>query len=142
MLESDVSRAYDPGVAIGLRELVQDARAGATELAPADAGAAIDQGALVLDVREPGEFAQRHIAGAVNLPRGLLEIKAAADSPVADPQLTDRRDARILVYCTKSPSARSLFAAQTLARLGYSNVAVVGGGLDAWAAADLPTETG
>jgi rhodanese-related sulfurtransferase len=138
-LETDLFAAYHPAVAVGLKELVAEARAGATQLAPGDAQAAIDQGALVLDVREPGEFAQGHIAGAFNLPRGLLEIKAAADSPSAVPQLTERRDARILVYCTKSPGARSLLAAQTLGRLGYSNVVVLDGGLNAWVDADLPT---
>jgi rhodanese-related sulfurtransferase len=126
----------------GLRELVAEARAASSEIAPHQAKADADAGALVLDVREPGEFAKGRIAGAVNVPRGLLEIKAAADSPVADPRLAEQRDARILVYCTKSPSARSLLAAQTLTQLGYSNVAVVGGGLDAWTEADLPTETG
>jgi rhodanese-related sulfurtransferase len=141
MLELDLSRAYDPGRGgwpEGAR--AREARAGATELVPAEAREEIDQGALVLDVREPSEFAEGHIAGAVNVPRGLLEIKAASDSPVADPQLTERQDARILVYCTKSPGARSLLAAQTLRRLGYSNVAVLDGGLNAWAEADLPTE--
>jgi rhodanese-related sulfurtransferase len=123
-----------------LRELVAEARSAASEIAPAEAKADADAGALVLDVCEPGEFAHGLIAGAVNVPRGLLEIKAAADSPAADRELTDRRDTRIVVYCTKSPSARSLFAAQTLTQLGYSNVGVVEGGLDAWAAADLPTE--
>jgi rhodanese-related sulfurtransferase len=126
----------------GLRELVAEARAASSEIAPHQAKADTDAGALVLDVREPGEFAKGRIAGAVNVPRGLLEIKAAADSPVADPRLAEQRDARILVYCTKSPSARSLLAAQTLTQLGYSNVAVVEGGLDAWTEADLPTETG
>jgi rhodanese-related sulfurtransferase/adenylate kinase family enzyme len=125
----------------GLKDLVQEARAEATELAPEDARPEIDAGALVVDVREPGEFAAGHIAGAVNVPRGMLELKAAADSPVADPELTERRDARVLLYCTKSPSARSLLSAQTLERLGYENVAVLAGGLNAWAEAGLPTES-
>jgi rhodanese-related sulfurtransferase len=125
----------------GLKDLVQEARGGATEMSPQDARREIDAGALVIDVREPGEFAQGHVAGALNVPRGLLELKAAADSPVADPQLTERQDTRLVLYCTKSPSARSLLAAQTLTRLGYAKAAVLEGGLNAWSEAGLPTET-
>ena len=120
----------------GLKDLIGEARRTARETRPQE----VDEGALVLDVREPGEFAKGHIARARNVPRGMLELRAAADSPVADPELTERRDDPIFVYCTKSPSARSLFAAQTLAALGYENVSVIEGGLNAWAEAGLPTE--
>jgi len=120
----------------GLKDLIGEARRTARETRPQE----VDEGALVLDVREPGEFAKGHIAGAQNVPRGMLELRAAPDSPVADPELTERRDDPIFVYCTKSPSARSLFAAQTLAALGYENVSVIEGGLNAWAEAGLPTE--
>jgi rhodanese-related sulfurtransferase len=120
---------------------VREAKATVAELPPDAARAEVDGGALVLDVREPGEFAENHIAGAVNVPRGLLELRAAADSPGADAELTAHRDARIVVYCTKSPSARSLLAAQTLGRLGYDHVSVLDGGLNAWAEANLPTES-
>jgi rhodanese-related sulfurtransferase len=127
-------------MSVGLQDLVREAKATVTELPPDAARAEVDGGALVLDVREPGEFAENHIAGAVNVPRGLLELRAAADSPAADAKLTAHRDARIVVYCTKSPSARSLLAAQTLGRLGYDHVSVLDGGLNAWAEANLPTE--
>jgi len=45
------------------------------------------------------------------------------------------------VYCTKGPGARSLLAAQTLTNMGYENVEVLGGGLNAWAEAGLPVES-
>ena len=80
--------------------------------------------------------------GAVNIPRGMLELRAAADSPGADASLTEHADSEILVYCTKSPSARSLLAAQTLTRLGYEKASVLDGGLNGWADARLPTEEG
>jgi rhodanese-related sulfurtransferase len=125
---------------VGLRDLVQEASAGTTQVSPGDARRDVEAGALVLDVREPGEFARGRVQGAVNVPRGMLELKAASDSPVADPQLTERQAGRVLVYCTKGPSARSLLAAQTLMRLGYEDVAVLDGGLNAWSEAGLPTE--
>jgi rhodanese-related sulfurtransferase len=127
---------------LGLKDLVQQARRSATEISPEDAHQAIDEGALVLDIRELGEFRERHVAGAKNVPRGMLELRAAADSPVSDPELAGHRDGHVFVYCTKSPSARSLFAAQTLATLGYPKVSVLEGGLNAWVEAGLPTEEG
>ncbi|MDP9284653.1 MAG: rhodanese-like domain-containing protein [Actinomycetota bacterium] len=129
-------------MALGLKDLVQQARQAANEISPEVAHKAIDQGALVLDVRESGEFRERHVARAKSVPRGLLELKAATDSPVSDPELTGHREERVVVYCTKSPSARSLFAAQTLAMLGYTNVSVLEGGLNAWGEAGLPMEEG
>jgi rhodanese-related sulfurtransferase len=129
-------------VAKGLKDLVGAARQTASELPANDAKLLIDQGALVLDVREPREFGKGRIAGARNVPRGMLELRAAADSPVADAELTGRLDQHLFVYCTKSPSARSLLAAQTLAALGYENVKVIEGGLNAWAEAGFPTEEG
>ena len=127
---------------MGLKELIGEARRTTSETSPQDARGPIDEGALVLDVREPAEFRKGRIAGARNVPRGMLELRAAADSPVADPDLGDRRDKNIFVYCTKSPSARSLLAAQTLAALGYEKVSVIEGGLNAWADAGFPTEEG
>jgi rhodanese-related sulfurtransferase len=125
---------------VGLKELIGEARRTAHELAAEDAHRLVEQGALVLDVREPGEFGKGRITGSKNLPRGMLELRAADDSPVADPELTTRRGDHILVYCTKSPSARSLLAAQTLAALDYEQVSVIEGGLNAWADAGFPTE--
>jgi len=125
---------------VGLKEMIGEARRTASETPPDQARPVVDAGALVLDVREPREFAKSRIAGARNVPRGMLELRAAEDSPVADTELTGRRGDDIFVYCTKSPSARSLFAAQTLAALGYEKVSVIEGGLNAWADAGLPTE--
>ena len=132
----------DCAVAKGLKDLVGEAPQTASELPPNDAKPLIDEGALVLDVREPREFGKGRIAGATNVPRGMLELRAAADSPVADAELTSRLDQHLFVYCTKSPSARSLLAAQTLAALGYANVKMIEGGLNAWAEAGFPTEEG
>ncbi len=81
------------------------------------------------------------VPGAVNIPRGLLELKAAADSPAADETPTARPEARIILHCAKAPSARSVLAAETLGRLGYLNVAVLEGGLNAWVEAGHPAES-
>ena len=125
-----------------LMNMIAAARSAATEVPPAEAAGALNLGEvhLVIDVREPGEFHEEHIPDAVNIPRGLLELRADANSPVADPTLNEGRSDRILVYCTKGPGARSLLAAQTLASMGYEHVEVLAGGLIAWNEAGLPVE--
>lgn len=70
----------------------------------------------------------------------MIELRADPASPVASPELVTDTSARILLYCTKNPSARSLLAAQTLQSMGYDNVEVLGGGLVAWTEAGLPVE--
>jgi rhodanese-related sulfurtransferase len=125
-----------------LMSMIAAARSAATEVPPAQAAGALHRGEvrLVIDVREPGEFADEHIPDAVNIPRGLLELRADPASPAADSALTDAQATHILVYCTKGPGARSLLAAQTLTSMGYEHVEVLGGGLVAWNEAGLPVE--
>jgi rhodanese-related sulfurtransferase len=125
-----------------LAEMIATARSQASEISPAQAAEADNQAKLhlIVDVREPREYREGHVPRAVNIPRGLLELRADPASPVADPALTADRSARILVYCTKGPGARSLLSAQTLSSMGYENVEVLGGGLMAWAEAGLPVE--
>lgn len=126
-----------------LREMVAGARSQAREISPAQAAQADNDAelALVIDVREPGEYGEGHLPRAINIPRGVLELRADPASPSADPALSGDRAARILVYCTRGPGARSLLAAQTLRGMGYEQVEVLEGGLMAWAEAGLPLET-
>jgi len=125
-----------------LASMIAAARSVANEVPPDAAREALDSGAVkfVVDVREPEEFREGHVPDAVNIPRGLLEIRADPASPSADASLSAERSARVLVYCTKGPGARSLFAARTLMDMGYENVDVLAGGMNAWAEAGLPVE--
>jgi rhodanese-related sulfurtransferase len=127
---------------VGLKQMIQEARASVEEVSVHDAHEALAGGAvhMLIDVREPWEWDKGHLPNAVSLPRGLLELRADPDSPVTNPDLSGDKDARVIVYCTKAPSARSMLAAQTLARMGYSNVAALRGGLDEWKAEGLPAE--
>lgn len=108
-------------------DLVLEARAQIHEVALAEADAAIRAAAVLLDVREVDEFHAGHIAGAINIPRGLLEFKLSAD-----PELCSR-DLNILLYC--KTSGRAALAACTLQAMGYRQVQSLAGGLDAWLAA-------
>jgi rhodanese-related sulfurtransferase len=127
-------------MSLTLAEMVGAARASAHEVSTADDSRALTGAAraLVLDVREPGEFAAVHLPGAINVPRRLLELRADPSSPVDDERLSADQAQHVLVYCTKGPGARSLLAGQTLASMGYTDVEVGAGGLNAWSEAGLP----
>ena len=84
----------------------------------------------LIDVREPDEWARGHAAGAVNFPRGVLEWRVESKVP--------RKDAKIVVYCRLG--WRSVLAAESVQKMGYTNVYSFDGGFEAWAAAGLPTE--
>jgi rhodanese-related sulfurtransferase len=129
-------------MALTLAEMLASARSEASEISPAQVARADNDAGLdlIVDVREPTEYMESHLPRAINVPRGLLELRADPASPVADAALSADRSARIVVYCTKGPGARSLLAAQTLKSMGYQRVEVLDGGLVAWAEAGLPIE--
>jgi rhodanese-related sulfurtransferase len=130
-------------MALTLAQMVAAARSQAHEISPAEAARADNRAELtmIIDVREPGEYRDSRLPHAINIPRGLLELRADPASPVANATLSADPSIRILVYCTKGPGARSLLAAQTLRSMGYERVDVLGGGLQAWAEAGLPVES-
>ena len=88
-----------------------------------------DAGVLV-DVREPGEFASGHIEGAVNIPRGLIEF--AIWRYVGYPDRIDL-STKLTLYC--KTSGRCALAAKSLQDLGFTNVTSVDMNLDDWTSA-------
>jgi rhodanese-related sulfurtransferase len=90
--------------------------------------------ALVLDVREPAEFALGALPGAVNIPRGVLEFKIDSH-----PTFQNRRDADILVYC--QTGGRSALATEALQKLGYENAVSLAGGFKLWQESGQAVET-
>jgi molybdopterin/thiamine biosynthesis adenylyltransferase/rhodanese-related sulfurtransferase len=84
-------------------------------------------GIVIVDVREPAEWDGGHIPGAALVARSHLERDIEAVAP--------ERTAPVILYC--AAGVRSLFAAQTLAALGYTDVASMAGGVDAWRAHGL-----
>ena len=118
-------------------DLVADARRQIREIAP-DQFSADTQRCILIDVRESAEFDTGHIAGAVNIPRGVLEFQVDAHPAVAnvsDPALS-HKDQSIVVYCRTG--GRSALAALNLQRMGFSDVRSIAGGITDWAAAGLP----
>ncbi len=87
-------------------------------------------GLLVLDIREPEEFAAMHIAGSINVPRGILE--AACDYGYSEtvPELVEARKKEIVVACRSGN--RSILAAYTMQLMGYEKVTSLKTGLKGW----------
>jgi len=129
-------------MAMSVEEMVNEARKHVPEVSASEAKEALDQGEVevILDVREPQEWVAGHIPGAVYVPRGLLEWHADQASPMCKPELQGRTDARIVVHC--AAGGRSLLAAQTLKKMGYTNVVSMDGGFSDWAAHGFPVERG
>ena len=87
--------------------------------------------ALVVDVRDPGEYGAGHILGARNLPLSRMEEGGAELA-------AKRKDKPVIVYC--DTGNRSAKAAAALRSKGYARVLNLSGGLTAWLQAGLPVE--
>jgi rhodanese-related sulfurtransferase len=85
-----------------------------------------DTHAIVLDIREPAEYASGHLPNARNIPAGELE-KRMGELPAAKP---------VLVCCASG--SRSGRAIATLRKAGREQVFNLDGGLQAWRQAGLP----
>jgi len=99
--------------------------AAVTCLDPGGALGAVDEGALLLDVREVGEWSEGHAPGAVHVPMGQLAGRI-------DEVPTDRT-----VVCVCRVGGRSMAVANDLAVAGY-DVHNLEGGMLAWELAGLP----
>jgi rhodanese-related sulfurtransferase len=89
--------------------------------------------ALLIDVREPDEFAAGHIPGAINIPRGLIEFRIWPY--IGYPDHTNLAT-ELYIYC--GWGSRSLLAARSLQQLGLSRVIAVDMRLADWQAAGHP----
>lgn len=106
------------------------AGSGYRNISPQDAKKRLDseKGIVLLDVRTPEEYAQKHIPGSLLIPVDEIETQAAA-------KLADK-DAVIFVYCRSG--RRSVTASEALVGMGYSQVYNLGG-INDW---PYETETG
>ena len=103
------------------RELLNEAKSHIREVTPADVVDLVGT-TVFLDVREPDEYEQGTVPGAIHIPRGHLEVQVEG-------RLVDK-SAPVVVYC--AGGVRSAFAAKTLGDLGYTDVVSVDGGFNRW----------
>ncbi|MCT7661968.1 rhodanese-like domain-containing protein [Mycobacterium deserti] len=102
------------------KELVEAANAVVPRISPAEAQDKIAAGnVVVVDVRDAPEVEKSgKVAGAVHVPRGMLEFRADPESPYHDENLA--KDKTVIVYCASG--GRSALSGQALKELGYHEV--------------------
>ena len=111
------------------RDLLNEAKSSIREVDPAGAQELFEGGGVTfLDVREPDEYEQGAIPGAVHLPRGHLEFQVEGKLP--------DKTRPVVVYC--AAGVRSAFAAKTMGDLGYTDAQSLIGGFNKWKDQDRP----
>jgi rhodanese-related sulfurtransferase len=107
-----------------VKDLVAAANAVVPRITPDEAKQKIEAGALVVDVRDAAEVEESgKIAGAVHIPRGMLEFRADPDTPYYDNSFA--KDKAIVVYCASG--GRAALSGQALKEMGYGEVYNLGG---------------
>ena len=104
------------------RDLLTAAKADVVEVSTQVAADHIAAGHVVLDVREPDEYQEGALPGAIHIPRGHLESQIEA-------RIIDKTTP-VVVYC--AGGVRSVFAAKTMNELGYETVESMDGGFGRW----------
>ena len=124
-----------------LADFVDAALRTVEEIAPEDAlhilTAHDRDGWHFVDVREPDEFADGHIPGARNFPRGFLEVRADLEHYKRDAWLEDRHR-KLILYC--GGGHRSALAAATLQEMGFTRLRSLAEGFTGWIERSLPIE--
>ncbi|KAF1695270.1 rhodanese-like domain-containing protein [Pseudoxanthomonas koreensis] len=121
-----------------VNEMVAAARSRIREVEPGECAAWPAGEVVLIDVREPAEFAGGHLPGAVNLPRGVLEFQVHAHPAMAcsTSDALAQPSRPLLLYCLSG--GRSALAADSLRQLGFGDVRSLAGGFQAWRNAGLP----
>jgi rhodanese-related sulfurtransferase len=114
-------------------KLSEDARAQVREMTIDELRARQKAGdaPLVLDVREDNEWAKGHVEGAEHLGRGVLERDIEQKVPDTGTEM--------VLYC--GGGYRSALAAESLQKMGYTNVWSLAGGWRGWTEAGHPTQS-
>jgi rhodanese-related sulfurtransferase len=117
-------------VATSLKQMMDAANAAVPRITPAQARDMIAQGkTVVVDVRDGTEVEKSgKVAGAVHVPRGLLEFRADPESPTHHKSFA--KDKNVIVYC--GSGGRAALSGKTLKDMGYERVFNLGGFKD-WA---------
>lgn len=119
-------------------DLLADALQRVREIQPWDLSERLmrERPPLVLDVREPTEFASARIPGSINVPRGVLEQACEWDYEETVPELASRCAQPIVVVCRSGN--RSLLAADVMRLMGFADVVSLKTGVRGWNDFDQP----
>ena len=102
-------------------EIIAQARVSLTVISAEQAVVMVKkENGVIIDVREPSEYAEKSAKGTINIPRGLVEMKML--------QLYHNETQPIFLHC--ATGARAIFSAEQLKRVGYVNVSVISSSLD------------
>jgi rhodanese-related sulfurtransferase len=122
---------YARRVAIGVDELLREARSQLDRVTPEQAREEAAAGALLIDIRTDAQRERDGVLpGVAHVPRNVLEWRLDPESPHRDPELA-RRDRRIILVC--DAGYQSSLAAATVRRFGLDATDVIGGA-SAWLA--------
>jgi rhodanese-related sulfurtransferase len=124
-------------MAKSVKDLLEAANAVVPKITPAQAQEMIANGnTLVVDVRDAPEVEKSgKVAGAIHVPRGMLEFRADPETPYHDQNFT--KDKTVIVYCASG--GRAALGGQALKELGYGDVYNLGGFKD-WADSGGPID--
>jgi rhodanese-related sulfurtransferase len=113
-------------------QLITDALHRVQELFPWDLADKLESGeqVLLVDIREPYEYAAMHIEGALNVPRGILETACEYEYEETVPELADARNREVILICRSGK--RSVLAADIMQQMGYSDVKSLKTGMRGW----------
>ena len=113
-------------------DLVAFTRPGVRELFPWDLREELDAGnePLLLDIREPYEYAAMHIAGSLNVPRGILELACDWRYEATVPRFAAARERDIVLACRSGN--RTILAAEVMQKMGFVSVRSLQTGLRGW----------
>jgi rhodanese-related sulfurtransferase len=120
-------------------DLLEAARRRIDRIEPAQAVAALRDGAVLIDIRSERDRGRDGvIPGALFVPRNVLEWRLDPASGHSDPELRASLDRHIILVCDEG--YQSSLAAATLQDLGFARATDLVGGFQAWRAAGLPIE--
>ncbi len=113
-------------------DLIKDALLRVREILPWDLRRQMDAGdeLLLVDVREPDEFAKLHIPGSINVPRGVLEQSCEWDYEETQPRLATSHQLKVVVICRSGK--RSVLAADVMQQMGFVDVVSLRTGVRGW----------
>lgn len=110
--------------------LTNEAKAHVREVSVAESLKRQKAGAQIIDVREDNEWKMGHAEGATHMGRGIIERDIVQTYP--------DKSTELILYC--GGGYRSALSAESLQRMGYTNVWSMAGGWKAWKDAGAPTD--